>query len=215
MPSGLSQHEKALAWARSNVGKHEEPWGSNNGPFVRSVQAASWLAPPKPGKKGWPWCVATWLKAWKVAGRVMPYLGAGAYSTLDWYRKHLPLWVVPLEKAKPGAAVIINTGAGHLAILNKPWSKGQKYVNTVNGNVHDSMDYTEWPASLVRGVVDPPEKQVGIVKPAKQPRYEIVTSESGHTVLIVSARPWKQLEKFLPKVRRNHVQFTIRRRKET
>lgn len=213
MPSGLSQHEKALAWARSKVGEHEQPMGSNNGAFVRSCQASTWLPVPKPGKKGWPWCVATWIKAWKVAGRALPYLGAGAYATLDYYKTHLPAWVVPLEKAKPGAAVIINTGAGHLAILNKQWTKGSKYVNTVNGNVHDSVDYVDWPVSLVRGVVDPRD-DIGKVPPAPKPRFEIVTSESGHAVLIVSDRPLGQLSKLLPKVLKKHRQVTIRRAKK-
>jgi hypothetical protein len=207
MPSGLSQHEKALAWARSKVGQHEQPMGSNSGIFVRSCQAATWL-----GGTGWPWCVAYFVKAWTVAERNLPYKGAGAYEFLRWHQQHLPGWVKPLEKARPGAAVIINTGSGHLAMLNKEWKKGDKHVNTVNGNVHDSVDYVDWPVSLVRGVVDPPE-DIGKVPPAKPPRYEIVTSESGHTVLVVSGRPYGQLVKFLPKVLRNHRQITIRRSK--
>lgn len=207
MASGLNQHEKALAWVRSKVGEQEHPMGSNRGPFVQSCQAATWL-----GGTGWPWCVATWVKAWTVAGRKLPYRGAGAYEFLRWHQQHLPGWVRPLEKARPGAAVILNVGAGHLAMLNKPWKHGEK-VNTVNGNVHDSVDYVEWDPHLVRGVVDPPE-DIGVVPPAKKPRYEIVTSESGHAVLIVSDRPLGQLTKFLPKVLKKHRQVTIRRHKK-
>ncbi len=205
MPSGLSKHEKALAWARNNVGKHEIPMGSNRGPFVQSCQKATWL-----GGTGWPWCVAFFIKAWTVAGYTLPYKGAGAYAFLAWHKKHQPSWVVPLHKAKPGAAVILNVGSGHLAMLNVPYH-GEKKVVTVNGNVHDSVDYEAWDVHLVRGVVDPPEKPIPVKKKVRKPRFEIVTSESGHTVVVVSARPYKQLLKWLPKTLRNHQSVTIRR----
>lgn len=201
-----NQHHKALEWAESKEGQREIPMGKNRGPFVELCQHATWL-----GGTGWPWCVAFWIKAWTVAGRKLPYLGAGAYEFLRWHKQHLPGWVVPLAKARPGAAVILNVGAGHLAMLARAWHPGEK-VRTINGNVHDSVDYVDWDAHLVRGVVDPAE-DIGIVKPAKKPRYEIVTSESGHAVLIVSDRPLGQLSKFLPKVLKKHRQVTIRRKK--
>lgn len=182
--------------------------GSNRGPFVQSCQAATWL-----GGTGWPWCVATWIKAWKMTGYELPYLGAGAYEFLRWHQQHVPAWIVPLRKAKPGAAVILNIGAGHLAMLDKPY-KGGSVVHTVNGNVSDSVMYSDWPVTLVRGVVDPPETTAPAPKPKKLPLYEIVTSESGHAVLVVSGRPLKQMQKFLPKVLRNHLQVTIRRAKK-
>lgn len=208
MPSGLTQHEKALAWARSKVGQTEHPPGSNRGRFVQACQAATWL-----GGTSWPWCVSFWVKAWTEAGRKLPYRGAGAYEFLRWHRQHLPGWVVPLERAKPGAAVIWNIGSGHQSMLDKPFKDTKPNVHTVDGNVSDQVKRCVRHHSHVRGVVDPP-KDIGVVKPAKQPRYEIVTSESGHTVLVVSARPLKQLQKFLPRVMRNHVQVTIRRRKK-
>ena len=199
------QHQKALAWARSKVGEREVPAGSNTGPFVRLCQASTWL-----GGSRWPWCVAFWVKAWTVAGRKLPYKGAGAYSTLDWYRSHLPGWVVSLEKAKPGAAVILNEGSGHLAMLNKPWKPGQK-VNTVNGNVHDSVDYVDWPASIVRGVVDPPE-DIGKVPDARPPLFEVVTSASGHKRIYVSTAG--AVGKKLPAILKSHpLGVTVRRHK--
>lgn len=141
----------------------------------------------------------------------LPYKGAGAYSTLDWYRRHLPKWVVTLEKAKPGAAVIFNIGSGHMAMLAKSYSSTKPNVITVGGNEKDAVRQVTRSHTLVRGVVDPVE--AGRVKQATPKRFELVTSESGHVKLVVSDRPLKQLLKFLPKALRNHNSVTIRRRK--
>jgi hypothetical protein len=158
--------------------------------------------------------VATWIKAWTEAGYKLPYKGAGAYEFLKWHQNNLPAWVVPIEKAKPGAAVIWNLGSGHLSTLEKPFSETKPMVHTVDGNVSDMVARRVRSHTIVRGVVDPPEKIVGVIKPVKVPKYEVVSSETGHTVLVVSGRPLKQLQKFLPKVLRNHVQVTIRRAKK-
>src|SRR3990167_5113278 len=97
----LPKHDATLAWAKTHLGEHEVPWpvpvgqaGSNTGPFVKSCQAATWL-----DGTGWPWCIPFIVKGWAVAGFKLPYLGAGAYAMLDWYREHEPTRVVPLKDA--------------------------------------------------------------------------------------------------------------------
>ena len=206
MPSGLSQHEKALAWARSKIGQHEQPMGSNRGPFVHSCQASTWL-----GGTGWPWCVAFWIKAWTQAGRKLPYRGAGAYEFLKWHQKNLPSWVVPLEKAKPGAAIIWNLGSGHLSMLDRPYSETKPMVHTTDGNVSDAVAKRVRDHKLVRGVVDPHE-DVGAIKPAKPPLFEVVSSASGHKKIYVSTAG--AVGRKLPLILKRHpLGVTVRRKK--
>lgn len=200
----LTKHQRVVKFMQDNIGKRENPPGSNTGSFVRSCQAATWLAGTR-----WPWCVATWVKACAVAGIKLPYRGAGAYTLLAWYRKHLPKWVVPLRQAKPGSAVILNIGAGHLAVLEKPY-RGGKYVHTIDGNWGDKVSRVAHPASLVRGCVDPVEG--GVVPPAKPPVFDVVTSASGHRKLVYSSSA-KAVGKKLPKLLNRFGGLTITRRK--
>jgi hypothetical protein len=200
------QHARAVSWAVNRLGQHEQPPGSNTGPFVRECQAATWLAGSK-----WPWCCAFWVKAWTVAGRKLPYRGAGAYAMLDWYRKNLPGWVVPIERARPGAAVIWNVGSGHCAMLERFYDETRPNVATIDGNVSDAVARRSRHVSLVRGVIDPPEDR-GIVKPAKPPVFEVVTSASGHSKLVYASGA-KAVGRKLPALLNRFGGLTIRRRK--
>jgi hypothetical protein len=203
----MTTHQYALQWAREHLGEHEVPMGSNTGPFVLSCQRATWL-----GGTRWPWCVAFWVKAWTVAGRTLPYRGAGAYAMLDWYRKHLPTWVVAASHARTGSAVIFNIGAGLCAILARPYPETDPWVHTVDGNVGDKVSINKRHITTVRGVIDPPEKMVGVVRPAKPPVFEVVTSASGHTKLVYASGP-TAIGKKLPQILNRYGGVTIRRRK--
>jgi hypothetical protein len=206
MPSGLSQHEKALAWARSKVGEKESPPGSNRGKFVQSCQSSTWL-----GGTSWPWCVSFWVKAWTQAGRKLPYRGAGAYEFLRWHQKNLPGWVVSLEKAKPGAAIIWNIGSGHQSMLDKPYKDTKPNVHTVDGNVSDMVALRVRDHKLVRGCVDPPE-DVGKVPDARPPLFEVVSSASGHRKIYVSTAG--AVGRKLPLILKRHpLGVTVRRHK--
>lgn len=201
----MTKHAQVVAWLDGHVGEHEQPMGSNTGPFVISCQRATWLAGTH-----WPWCVATWVKAWTVAGLKLPYLGAGAFAMLDWYRAHLPAWVVPLAKAKPGAAIIFNIGSGHCATLEKPYDGGP-VVHTIDGNWGDAVTRVAHPANLVRGCVDPVE--AGTVQPAKKPVYEVVTSASGHSKIVFVSGS-KTVGRKLPQLLNRFGGVTVRRRKK-
>jgi hypothetical protein len=201
------QHLDSLSWAQRNVGQHEQPMGSNTGPFVRSCQAATWLSGTR-----WPWCIAFWVKAWRVAGVVLPYLGAGAYATLDWYRKHLPGWVVPASRARPGALVIFNIGTGHGGMLSRPFAETDPWIETVDGNIGDKVSRNRRHISNVRGVIDPPEAGAPPAPPVKKPVFEVVTSASGHTkVVYVSGS--KAISRKLGAILNRYGGVTIRRRK--
>ena len=201
----MTKHQHVVAWLREHVGQHEVPMGSNTGAFVRSCQAATWL----PGSR-WPWCVATWVKAWTVAGYKLPYKGAGAYAMLAWYKAHAPNWVVPLALARPGSAVILNIGAGHLATLVKPYD-GHGVVYTIDGNWGNKVTPVTHPASLVRGCVDPPETHA--IAPAKPPVFDVVRSASGHSKVVFTGGQTAVGQK-VAKLLNTWGGVTIRRRKK-
>lgn len=201
----MTAHAKALAWVTGNIGQHEVPMGSNRGPFVQSCQAATWLK-----GTGWPWCVACWIKAWTVAGYKLPYLGAGAYQMFDWYKANLPAWVVPIERAKPGAACIWNEGAGHCSML-KSYDAKTRLVTTVDGNVSDSVAIRTRPVSMLRGVIDPPEHAPPPPVKAKPPVFEVVTSAAGHKVIYVSGV--KAISNKLPQILKRYGKGIIIRRR--
>lgn len=201
----MTKHEKAVEWMSKNVGQHEQPMGSNTGPFVRECQAATWL----PGTS-WPWCCAAVIKAWTVAGLPTPWKGAGAWALLDWYQQNLPKCVVPLTKARPGSAVVFNIGTGHVGILEKAYTFGQA-VHTIDGNWGDAVTRVAHPVNLVRGVVDPAE--AGTPPPGKPKRWEVATSASGHTkVVYVSGE--KAVSKKLGQLLNRFGGVTIRRAKK-
>jgi hypothetical protein len=203
----MTKHEKALKFMHDNLGQHEVPMGSNTGTFVLSCQRATWL-----GGTRWPWCCATIIKAWTVAGLPVPWRGAGAYALLDWYRSHLPKCVVPLSKARTGSAVIFNIGSGHVAMLAKPYSETEPNVVTIGGNEGDAVREVTRRATEVRGVVDPAE--LGTVAPAKPPKvFEVVGSVSGHKKIVFVSGA-KGVSKKLPQLLNHFGGVTIRRRKK-
>lgn len=202
--ANLPAHGKALAWAEKQLGEREHPDGSNTGPFVVSCQRATWL----PGTR-WPWCVAFWQKAWKEAGRPLPWLGAGAYALLSWARKEG--WAVDLDRAVPGDAVVFNIGSGHCAMLARPYKQTKPNVETVDGNVSDMVARRTRPAALVRGCVHVPEHPQP-KPPPRKPLFEIVTSESGHAKVVYVA-PKRAVAKKLAKVFNKHGGLTVRRHK--
>lgn len=203
----MTKHQQALKFAHEHLGEHEQPPGSNTGPFVRQCQASTWLAGTR-----WPWCASFIVKAWTVAGFKFPYRGASAFGMLDYYRAHLPRWVVPVSKAKPGAAVVFNVGSGHVAMLEVPYAGTEPYVQTIGGNEGDAVRREKRHISLVRGVVDPVE--TGTPPTAKPPIFEVVTSASGHAKLVYASNA-RAVGKKLPQLLNRYGGLTIRRRHRT
>lgn len=212
MPPTSTLHQSVVRWAKSKIGEREQPLGSNSGPFVISCQRATSL----PGT-GWPWCAAFARKAWLEAGREMPYTGASAYGLLAYYQQHLPKWVAqPWTNARPGAFVVFNIGAGHVALLASPILRGDTHVTTVGGNESDSVKQTTRSLSLVRGIVDPPE--LGVVPPPAKPKlFEVATSASGQRKVIYTAtagRIGQKIGRILNGKGRGGITITPRRAKK-
>jgi len=187
-----SLHGKALAWAESHLGASEIPAHSNTGAFVMECQAATWLGgaqvgktpPAKPTTTGWAWCVAFFQKAWQITGFVMPWLGAGAYAFLDWAKT--VGWVVKWEDAVPGDGVILNIGAGHMAMLAAPVDDAGN-VPTISGNYGDKVAEHTFQIGQVRGFIHiPADKTAAPPEPVKPPVFEVVSSASGRKVIYVS-----------------------------
>jgi hypothetical protein len=196
-------HDRVVRFALAEYqhGVREDPPGSNTGPRVREYQAATWL-----GGTGWPWCCAFAVWCWqKALGRPLPYRGAGAYAWLDWARK--AGWVVDAQHAIPGDFVVFNIGAGHMAILREPVTRGE--VLTVDGNVSDAVGLRSRTLSTVRGFVHIPEQPVAVE--ARPPMFEVITSETGYKVIYVSGA--NAVAKRLPGFLRRHPVLTIRRRR--
>lgn len=197
------QHHRLLAIARGELrkGVKEVPDGSNTGPDVLKYQRATWLSGTH-----WPWCVAFWQWCNREAGIDVPWKGAGAYAALDWAKSvHL---AIPLSRAGVGDALVLNIGAGHMAIItaDAPFTNT---VPTINGNVSDRVIEKDWPVSLVRGCIHIPESH-NTPKPTS-PIFEVVTSVSGHAKVVFSGRR-NAVASQLGKLFNKYGGITVRRR---
>lgn len=178
------KHDAAVAYARSQIGVHEDPWGSNRGPIQRIIprggvdyyQEHDFLT-----GHGYPWCVDLGLTAWAVAGRPLPYKTAGAYDMLRWARANG--WVRPSKDCVPGDLMVWHIGAGHLSILET--QLGDR-VTTIDGNHNNQVSRVTRSRSLLAGAIHVPEKVVTLPKPVPEPFWVIATSASGTRVLLFS-----------------------------
>jgi hypothetical protein len=205
--SKYPRHEAALAYALEENRQRvvEIPRGSNRGPRVEHYQSFDWI----PGG-GYPWCVDFAQAAWaEGAGHPLPWKTAGAYDLLK--RARAAGWVVPIKRAIPGDLLVWNVGSGHASMLREAWHFGG-LIRSVDGNVSDSVGLRERPVTLLAGAIHVPEKVVR-VKKTRPPMFQVVTSESGHTVVLYVSGP-KAISRHLERLLRNHKGgLTIRRKK--
>lgn len=202
------KHRAALASALQDVGvqetKDKNGRGTNTGPRIIVYQHATWM----PGTR-WPWCCAFVLYHWLHAGLKTPYLGAGAYKWHEWAGRQG--WVVTADKAVPGDAVVFNVGSGHMAMLRLPVKNG--VVETVDGNVSDSVDLRARPLGMVRGFIHIPETPV-VLEPVTPPTFEVVGSVSGHKKVVFTGSRSK-VGKWISHtpIQKRYGGITVRRRK--
>jgi hypothetical protein len=180
--SNVPLHDKALAYAISQIGVHET--SRNRGPIQRTnprggvdfYQEHDFLA-----GVGYPWCVDFWLTAWaEGAKHPLPYKSASAYGQLNWARG--AGWAIPSAELVPGDGVVLNVGSGHYAMFER-WDGS--YIHTIDGNHNDQVGRARRPHSLVAGGIHVPEtshKPVHVPKPY----WVIATSENGKRVLVFS-----------------------------
>ena len=192
-------HEKAVAYLLSQQGVHESPWGSNRGPIQRAFPRGGvdyyedhdFLA-----GHGYPWCVTTWLTAWAVAGKPIPYKTASVYAMLNWARG--AGWAVSARNLVPGDGVAFNIGSGHWGTFLR-W-EGDMIV-TIDGNTSDQVAIRKRPHHQVAGGVHVPEVAAKPVKPLPEPFWVITTSENGHKKMVFTKfATEKKVRGMLPKL---------------
>ena len=179
----MTKHEKALAAAVGDIGKGEQPMGSNTGPFVVKCQRATWL-----GGTNWPWCRGAVLKWRKDGGDKPGDLSAGSFDSFARAQKRgetLPpaRW----RDAIPGDEVTFNIGSGHSALLEKVTSIGGRVtVHTIDGNSGDMVRRCARSLDTVRGFICWPEQ--GVPAGARRKRIQVVGGESGKRKLVIAGK---------------------------
>lgn len=136
----LSMADKAVAYALSQQGVHESPWGSNRGGDVHRYQSST-------GAYGAAWCASFFWYCWQVAG----YRGttsAGAWDTTDSHGTH----IVDIAHAKPGDGVSFDVGNGHIGMY---LSHTASTVKTIDGNTSDQVAVRERPISSIHSICRP------------------------------------------------------------
>ena len=175
--------------ALSHKGSHEDPMGSNTGPFVILCQRATFLGGTK-----WPWCAAFVCYVCERAGVPLAYNGAGAHDLAD---HHPPS--VPQNRWEPGMVVDFNIGSGHTGILV---SHTATSVKTVDGNWGDAVTEHDTPTSFVRKVWAIPgvsyKAGTAPTPPKKKlPAWVVTTSAKGTQKVVFRAAKKSQLVRWL------------------
>lgn len=188
--------------ARRYLGDTEEPLGSNDGYWVRKFQSST-------GAYRLPWCVSFLQYCIKnTLGYTIADDTAGVFYLVSWARKKGYLKPV----AEPGLLVAFLNGAGHIGIVE---SVNGEVMTTIEGNHSNMVARVQRPSKgnyafvLVPGTSDsPPPKP----KPKLVPRFELVTSEKGHTVVLLKWNKWAVISKKIPTFVANKRAFQVRRK---
>lgn len=136
----LTVGDKALAYAMTQIGVHESPWGSNEGKDVRRYQTST-------GAFGAAWCASFVSYCWRKGGYDGP-VSAGAWNLTD----RCGTKVADIRHAKPGDAVSLNIGAGHVgtfcALIGNE-------VRLCAGNTNDQVAVRDYPVSEIHSISRP------------------------------------------------------------
>jgi hypothetical protein len=164
-----------VAKAKSYLGEHEVPMGSNTGPFVLKCQQSTFL-----GGTHWPWCAGFICKVAKDEGVPLAYNGAGAHDIAD---HHKP-WVIPAN-AEPGMVLDVNEGSGHTCYIVKV-NHANHTFDTVDGNWGDKVSAVSthnWAHARAIWKIPGVHYDSGPApKPpvTKKPPWVVTTGASGH-----------------------------------
>lgn len=129
-----------VRYGLTQVGQHEEPWGSNDGPVVHIYESST-------GAYGKAWCASFFWYCWKKAG----YKGttsAGAWNTTD----NFGIQIADLAHARVGDGVSLNLGEGHIGIY---LSHDDINVKLLSGNTGDAVGINEYPISSIHSICRP------------------------------------------------------------
>lgn len=135
----LTMGDKAIAYAMTQIGVHESPWGSNSGADVTRYQTST-------GAYHTFWCASFVWYCWQKAGYKGP-TSAGAWYTTD----HIGLKVL-LKAAKPGDPVSFNIGDGHVGLYTHHDSQ---YVYTIDGNTDNQVANRKRSINLIHSICKP------------------------------------------------------------
>lgn len=136
----LTMGDKAAAYALSQQGVHESPWGSNRGKDVHRYQSST-------GAYNAAWCASFAFYCWQRAGYKGP-TSAGAWDSTDNYGQSIP----SVTKALPGDLVSFDVGDGHVGLY---LSRTKTTVKTVDGNTSDQVAVRERPISSIHSISRP------------------------------------------------------------
>ncbi|HMA26090.1 MAG: CHAP domain-containing protein [Solirubrobacterales bacterium] len=187
----VSPADAVLVHASAYIGNHEEPMGSNDGSFVRECFKHTWLkfkAIPK-GKAYW--CVAFVQRVFDECGLSWPWKTAGAYDFGD--RGTQAGWAHKLPK--PADVAVWNIGDGHASIV-RSYDAKTGLVTTIDGNVSDRVMLCTRPIAEARCFIRHPSlhsKPKPAPAPPKPPLWEVLTSQSGKSVVVYRNRRSKVL----------------------
>lgn len=137
----LSKADKAVAYALSQVGVHESPWGTNRGKDVHRYQSST-------GNYNVAWCASFYWYCWQRAGYRGPTSAGAWYSTDNIGVRQT------IRTAKPGDGVSFNVGDGHIGLLLSVNWRTQK-VKTVDGNTSDQVAVRERSISSIHSISRP------------------------------------------------------------
>jgi hypothetical protein len=155
-----SPGQRVIDAAMSRLGEHEDPWGSNRGPFVDMINAR-W------GLRGTPWCGA--FASWAYAEASVDDDGLCHPSTAiicQRARDKGAVW--DGHHPIPPGAEWVNCGV-HVALVVK--DNGDGTVSTVEGNHHDAVALGRRAIADGLIVIPPAIKDVAPPPPAPIPEY--------------------------------------------
>lgn len=127
----LTRGERVAAWELTQVGKHEEPWGSNSGPDVRVYQSAT-------KAYGLAWCASFQSYAQRKEG----YRGPISARAFDWleFGTH-----VPASAGQVGDPVVIRHGDGHIGCF---LGLEPQHIRVVSGNTGNAVGVGDYPVNI-------------------------------------------------------------------
>ena len=173
--------KRVIEIARSELGEHENPPGSNRVKYWQDYD---------PVYQGQPWCVAFLWWVFQQAGERMAFFGGGKTASctilLRWYREQG--LTVPVSDVQVGDIVILNFRGKkepeHCGLVVDPhWHQDATldYVYTIEGNTTTSVYGSQDNGGCVAVKTRYPSQIVGVCRPQYKPEEpEIVDDVSGH-----------------------------------
>ena len=172
---------KVIELARSELGEHENPPGSNRVKYWQDYN---------PAYQGQPWCVAFLWWVFQHAGERMAFFGGGKTAScsmlLRWYKEQG--LTMPASEVQKGDIVLLNFHGGkdpeHCGLVESvartPTPAALVAVNTIEGNTSPS-DGSQSNGGMVCAKTRYPSQIVGVCRPQYKPEEpEIADDVTGH-----------------------------------